>query len=206
MPVGREALDAREASWATSDMILSVNGTIAWRPINLSTTEAAPSATMAPNATSAARRASGSDEPRVSASTRCPENTGMNRSAMVAPSRPPATIRPRPGCFSQCRNTKGSTTRMAAGLFDREVMTLSGRFRRGPAPSTDASPPRRADRRHSQLILTWEVERSGLVTRSNLAEGASNRPRTYRTRRSSSAGVRSANATKSCKSLPGWLQ
>jgi hypothetical protein len=54
-----------KASWATSDMILSVNGTIAWRPISLSTTDAAPSATMAPNATSAARRASGSDEPRV---------------------------------------------------------------------------------------------------------------------------------------------
>jgi len=29
---------------------------------------------------------------KVTASTRCPENSGMNRSATVAPSKPPATV------------------------------------------------------------------------------------------------------------------
>ncbi|MGY4297833.1 hypothetical protein ACVWXN_005928 [Bradyrhizobium sp. i1.4.4] len=117
-----------KASCATSDMIFSENGTMAWRPVSRSTMEAAPSATIPPSAVSAARRAAGSDGPRVRASTRCPEKTGMNRSAMVAPNKPPATMRVRPGCFSQCRNTKGSTTRIAAGLFDRAVMASSGRF------------------------------------------------------------------------------
>ena len=39
----------------------------------------------------------------------------MNRSAAVAPSRPPATTAARPGCCSQWRNTNGITTRIAAG-------------------------------------------------------------------------------------------
>ena len=112
-------------------MIFSVNGTITCRPVRRSTIEAAPSTTMPPNATSAAWRASGSDGPRVNASTRCPENTGMNRSATVAPNRPAAMASVRPGCFSQCRNTKGRTTRIAAGFFDRAVMASSGRFAAG---------------------------------------------------------------------------
>ncbi len=116
------------ASCATSDMIFSVNGTMTCSPASRSTIEAAPSATIAPNATSAVWRASGSDGPRVSASIRCPEKTGMNRSAAVAPSRLPTMTNMRPGCFSQCRNTKGSTTRIAAGFFDRAVMTSSGRL------------------------------------------------------------------------------
>jgi len=80
----------------------------------------------------------------------------------------------------------------------------------------DANRPRGAELRHSKLTLTWEAlnweaERSGrwveTLAQSELAEEASSRPRTYRartwSRSSSSAGVRSANATKSCKSLPG---
>jgi hypothetical protein len=133
------------ASCATSDMIFSVNGTIACSPVSRNTIDAAPSATMAPNATSAAWRASGSDGPRVNASINCPEKTGMNRSAAVAPSRLTTMTSMRPGWFSQCLNTKGSTTRIAAGFFDRAVMASSGRFWREPAPSMDASPPRGRD-------------------------------------------------------------
>jgi len=81
-----------KASRDTSDMIRSVNGTIACSPTSRSVIEARPSATMAPKAMKAARRAVGSDAPDVTASTRCPENSGMNRSATVAPNRPPATV------------------------------------------------------------------------------------------------------------------
>jgi hypothetical protein len=81
-----------KASRDTSDMIRSENGTIACSPTCRRINEIRPSATMAPNAVNAARRAAGSDAPTVSASTRRPENTGMNRSAAVAPNRPPVTI------------------------------------------------------------------------------------------------------------------
>ncbi len=81
-----------KASRDTSDMIRSVNGTIACSPTRRSVIETRPSATMAPKAVNAARRAAGSDAPKVTASTRCPENSGMNRSAAVAPSKPPATV------------------------------------------------------------------------------------------------------------------
>ena len=104
-----------KASRATSDMIFSVNGTIACSPISRSTIDSAPSATMPPNAIIAARRAAGSEAPCVSASTSWPENSGMNRSAAVAPSNPPATVSARAGCSSQWRNTNGITTRIAAG-------------------------------------------------------------------------------------------
>ena len=70
---------------------------------------------MAPKAVNAARRAAGSDAPDVMASTRWPENSGMNRSATVAPSKPPATAAAAAGWLSQCRNTNGITTRIAAG-------------------------------------------------------------------------------------------
>jgi len=63
----------RKASCATSDMILNVNGTIACKPIMRSVIDDRPSATIAPNAVSAAWRASPSPAPRVNASTRCPE-------------------------------------------------------------------------------------------------------------------------------------
>ena len=104
-----------KASRDTSDMIRSVNGTIACNPIRRRIIEIRPSATMAPNADTAAWRAAGSDAPRVSASTRWPENSGMNRSATVAPSRPPATVSGTAGWLSQWRNTNGITTRIAAG-------------------------------------------------------------------------------------------
>ncbi len=81
-----------KASRATSDMIRSVNGTIAYSPIRRRMMEARPSATIAPKAANAARRAAGSDAPEVMASTRWPENTGMNRSATVAPRRPAAVV------------------------------------------------------------------------------------------------------------------
>ena len=86
-----------KASRDTSDMISSVNGTIACSPIRRRIIETRPSATMAPNAVNAARRAAGSAAPWVSASTSCPENSGMNRSATVAPSSPPATVIARTG-------------------------------------------------------------------------------------------------------------
>jgi hypothetical protein len=86
-----------KASRDTSDMIRSVNGTIACSPVRRSVIEIRPSATMAPKADSAARFATGSAAPRVSASIRRPENSGMNRSAAVAPSRPPATTTARAG-------------------------------------------------------------------------------------------------------------
>ena len=46
----------------------------------------------------------------------------MNRSAAVAPSKPPATAAARAGCSSQWRNTNGITTRIAAG----RLLILSG--------------------------------------------------------------------------------
>ena len=104
-----------KASRDTSDMIFNVNGTIACRPISRRIIDTAPSATMPPKAIVAARRAAGSAAPCVSASTNRPENSGMNRSAAVAPSRPPATTAARTGCSSQWRNTNGITTRIAAG-------------------------------------------------------------------------------------------
>ena len=52
-----------KASRDTSDMIRSVNGTIACRPISRRTIDIRPSATIAPNAMNAARRAAGSDAP-----------------------------------------------------------------------------------------------------------------------------------------------
>ena len=70
-----------KASRDTSDMIRSVNGTIACNPIRRRIIDTRPSATIAPNAMNAAWRAAGSDAPEVMASTRWPENTGMNRSA-----------------------------------------------------------------------------------------------------------------------------
>ena len=118
-----------KASRATSDMIRSVNGTIACSPTRRSTIEAKPSATIAAKAAIAARFADGSAAPEVMASTRWPENTGMNRSATVAPSRPPATIAAPTGCSSQWRNTKGSTTRMAAGRLSREAVMASSGWR-----------------------------------------------------------------------------
>ena len=51
------------ASRDTSDMIFSVNGTIACRPISRSTIDTRPSATMPPKAMNAACRAAGSDAP-----------------------------------------------------------------------------------------------------------------------------------------------
>ena len=61
----------------------------------------------------------------------------MNRSAAVAPNRPPATVAARSGCSSQWRNTKGITTRMAAGRFfdlsGHDIIRL--RFAHTPAPS-----------------------------------------------------------------------
>ena len=123
-----------KASRATSDMIRSVNGTIACSPIMRSTIDDRPSATIAPNAVSAAWRAAGSAAPDVSASTRWPEKIGMNRSATVAPSRPKATVAATTGWSSQCRNTNGITTRMAAGrLLTSTVMVSSGGLRT-PAP------------------------------------------------------------------------
>ena len=74
-----------KASRDTSDMIFSVNGTIACRPVSRRIIDIRPSATMPPKATNAACRAAGSEAPEVSASTRRPENIGMNRSAAVAP-------------------------------------------------------------------------------------------------------------------------
>ena len=76
------------ASRDTSDMIRSVNGTIACSPASRRIIDTRPSDTIAMKAVSAAWRAAGSDAPEVMASTRRPENTGMNRSATVAPSRP----------------------------------------------------------------------------------------------------------------------
>ena len=81
-----------KASRDTSDMIFSVNGTIACNPVRRRIIEMRPSATMAPNAVNAACRADGSAAPIVRASTSRPENSGMNRSATVAPKRPPATV------------------------------------------------------------------------------------------------------------------
>ena len=86
-----------KASRDTSDMIRSVNGTIACSPTRRRIIETRPSATIAPKAVHAARCAAGSAAPLVKASTRCPENSGMNRSATVAPSRPPATVAVRTG-------------------------------------------------------------------------------------------------------------
>ena len=106
-----------KASRATSDMVRSVNGTIALSPIRRRITETSPSATMAPNATNAARRAAGSDAPVAIASTRCPENTGMNRSATVAPSSAAATSAAPAGWLRQWRNRNGKATRMAAGRW-----------------------------------------------------------------------------------------
>ena len=79
------------ASRDTSDMIRSVNGTIACSPASRRIIDTRPSDTIAIKAVSAAWRAAGSDAPEVMASTRRPENTGMNRSATVAPSRPATT-------------------------------------------------------------------------------------------------------------------
>ena len=59
-----------KASRATSDMIRSVNGTIARNPAKRRTIDSRPSATMAQKADHAAWRASGSTVPSVSASTR----------------------------------------------------------------------------------------------------------------------------------------
>src|SRR6266581_2160603 len=116
-----------KASRDTSDMIRSVNGTIACSPTRRSVIETSPSATMAPKAVNAVRRAAGSDAPKVTASTRCPENSGMNRSAAVAPSKPPATVAAPTGRLSQWRNTNGITTRIAAGrLLTEAVMASSG--------------------------------------------------------------------------------
>ena len=52
-----------KASRDTSDMVRSVNGTIACSPIRRRITEIRPSATMAPKAMNAARRAAGSEAP-----------------------------------------------------------------------------------------------------------------------------------------------
>ena len=106
-----------KASRATSDMIRSVNGTIACKPVRRRIIEASPSATMAANADHAAPRAARSAAPEVSASTKCPENIGMNRSATVAPRKPEMTVAETTGWFSQWRNTNGITTRIAAGLL-----------------------------------------------------------------------------------------
>ena len=51
------------ASRDTSDMIRSVNGTIACKPIRRRIIDTSPSVTIAPNAANAARRAAGSDAP-----------------------------------------------------------------------------------------------------------------------------------------------
>jgi hypothetical protein len=103
------------ASRDTSDIVFSVNGTIACKPVSRRIIDIRPSATIPPKATNAACRAAASEAPEVSASTRRPEKIGMNRSAAVAPSRPPATTAARPGCCSQWRNTNGITRRIAAG-------------------------------------------------------------------------------------------
>src|ERR1700744_1957707 len=66
----------------------------------------------------------------------------MNRSAMVAPNRPKATVSASNGCFSQCRNTKGITTRIAAGLLDRAVMASSGSHSRDGQLHLDARRPK----------------------------------------------------------------
>ena len=80
-----------KASRATSDMIRSVNGTM-----RLESGQAQDHRHEAERHDRAERqpRAPGARQdrpaPRVIASTRRPENTGMNRSATVAPSKPPA--------------------------------------------------------------------------------------------------------------------
>src|SRR6185437_13816347 len=120
------------ASCATSDMIRSVNGTIACRPISRSTIEPRPNATM-------------------------------------------ATVAVIHGCFSQCRVTKGITTRIAAGLLRRAVMASSGsRSRAGrrlhfwtrarPEGKTQAS---------IRIIDLRRFLQIGTVARSGLAEAAS---------------------------------
>ena len=161
-------------SRATSDMICSVNGTIACKPVSRRIIDISPSATMAPNAMNAACRAAGSSAPRVRASTRWPENTGMNRSAMVAPSKPPATMAVRPGWFSQWRNTNGITTRIAAGRFlDRTVMASSGyasRARRLHLMDARAAAGRTHASLKETLLTRWEAWGSGRQARSMPAE------------------------------------
>ena len=116
-----------KVSRATSDMMRNVNGTIARNPLRRRIIDKTPSATIEPKAHSASWRAAGSAAPRVSASTSWPENTGMNRSATVAPNRPPATVSARTGWLSQCRRRNGITTPIAAGrLSIGAVMSSSG--------------------------------------------------------------------------------
>ena len=72
----------------------------------------------------------------------------------------------RPGCFSQCRNTKGSTTRIAAGFFDRAVMTLSGRFCARAGSIDGRKPAARAETASLKTILTlgsWSDRDSGPI-------------------------------------------
>ena len=117
-----------KASRATSDMIRSVNGTIACSPIRRSTIEAKPSATMAPKATIAAWRAAMDRTCRgVRASTRWPENTGMNRSATVAPEQAAGDD----GGAAPAASASGGTRRAAPRgsrrvLVARAVMASSG--------------------------------------------------------------------------------
>ena len=191
-------------SRATSDMICSVNGTIACKPVSRRIIDISPSATMAPNAVNAACRAAGSSAPRVRASTRWPENTGMNRSAMVAPSKPPATMAVRPGWLSQWRNTNGITTRIAAGRFlDRTVMASSGyasRARRLHLMDARAAAGRTHASLKETLVTRWEAWGSGRQARSMPAKMALRKR--GRPAKASNAGVRSANTSKSCKSSP----
>ena len=103
-----------KASRATSDIIRSVNGTITRKPSSRTIIDTRPNTMIPASAMNAAWRAAGSAAPRVMASTSRPENTGINRSAMVAPTKPPAVAAASNGWFSQWRNANGST---AAGRF-----------------------------------------------------------------------------------------
>src|SRR5262249_15426319 len=97
---------------------------------------------------------------------------GMNRSATVAPRRPKATVSVPTGWSSQWRNTKGITTRIAAGLLDRAVMASS-------RPRQAAGPHYRTRRReepnasvNENQCLAGDPGDRGQLTRSILAEAA----------------------------------
>ena len=74
-----------KASRATSDMIFSVNGTIACKPVRRRIIDSRPSATIPPNAVNAARRAAGSGGAQRQ---RIDQMTGKHRHEQVGHCRP----------------------------------------------------------------------------------------------------------------------
>ena len=141
VPVGREALHAHErvARHVGHDPQRERHDRLQPEQAAGSSTRGRAT-TIAPKATSAAWRAAGSAAPEVIASTRRPENTGMNRSATVAPSRPAAMAAATTGWLQPVAEHEGQHHADRGGA----LVELSGhgvirlRAWRRPAPLLDA--------------------------------------------------------------------